>query len=112
VAQRSVYEDRYREVRHKVFAHRALSTISEVNELLANTSIDEMKELFSFLSALYSCLWELFENGREPIPTPREFALPPDPPRRHAAMLSGETIYREGQAVLWSMLPRRKIGVT
>jgi hypothetical protein len=34
---RRVYETRYRVIRHKVFAHKGLSNISEVNALLAKT---------------------------------------------------------------------------
>jgi hypothetical protein len=36
---RRIYEQRYRDVRHKVFAHKALSDLVEVNALLAKTSI-------------------------------------------------------------------------
>jgi hypothetical protein len=96
---RRVYEARYRDIRHRVFAHKALANLSEVNELLAKAKVDEMKELFAFMSALYTALWEAFHNGEEPVLNAQNFVLPPDPaPGRQ--MLPGETVYREGHAVL------------
>jgi hypothetical protein len=102
---RRIYEDRYRDVRHKIFAHKALSNLAEVNELLAKTKIDEIKALFAFLSALYSTLWDAFHNGREPLLNVRDFVLPPRPPKPGREMLPGETVYREGYTALKSMLP-------
>jgi hypothetical protein len=100
---RRVYEDRYKDVRHKVFAHKALSDVTEANAILAKTKIAEMKTLFAFMSALYSELWEAFHNGRRPsLNDVRDFVLPPDPGQD---VLPGETVYREGHAVLKSLLP-------
>jgi len=101
---RRIYEKRYRDVRDKVFAHKGLSHLTQVNELLAKTNVDEMKALFAFMSALYSALWEQFHNGLRPLLHVVDFVLPPDPiPYREK--LPGETVYREGHAVLMSMLP-------
>jgi HEPN superfamily AbiU2-like protein len=101
---RGIYQKHYRDVRDKVFAHKALSNLTQINELLAKTNIDQMKRLFAFLNALYSALWEQFHNGRQPLLHVIDFVLPPDPiPRRER--LPGETIYREGHTVLMSMLP-------
>jgi len=95
-------------VRHKLFAHKGVSSVQEADELLAKTSVDELKALFAFLSALYSALWELFCDGRKPSLNIRDFVLPPDPPIAYQAMLPGEKVYREGHAVLMSMLPDQK----
>jgi hypothetical protein len=101
---RRIYDQRYSDVRNKVFAHKALSNLTQINELFAKTNVDEMKMLFAFMSALYSALWEQFQNGRPPLLHVIDFVLPPDPiPRREK--LPGETIYREGHAALMSMLP-------
>ena len=100
---RRVYEERYRDVRDKVFAHKALSDLTQVNELLAKTNIDEMKTLFAFMSALYSALWEQFHNGRRPLLHVIDFVLPPDP-IPHREKLPGETVYREGHTALMSKL--------
>ena len=102
---RRTYNDRYREIRHKVFAHKGVSDIEETNKLLAKTSVDELKALFAFLSALYTALWELFYNGRQPSLNIRDFVLPPDSAVAGRETLPGETVYREGHAVLMSMLP-------
>ena len=100
-----IYEERYRDVRDKVFAHKALSDLIKVNELLAaKTNINEMKALFAFMSGLHSALWEQFHNGRRPLLHVVDFVLPPDP-IPHREKLPGETVYREGQAALMSMLP-------
>jgi hypothetical protein len=103
-AWRRIYEDRYQNVRHKLFAHIEVSSIQEANKLLAKTNVDELKAFFAFLSALYSALWELFHNGRKPSLNIREFVLPPDPPVPRKEMLPGEIVYRQGHAVLVSML--------
>jgi hypothetical protein len=102
---RRIYEERYRDVRHKIFAHKNASDIGETNELLAKTNVEELKALFAFLSALYVALWESFYNGREPLLDIREFVLPPDSVRTVREMLPGERVYREGHAILMSMLP-------
>lgn len=105
---RRVYEDHYRDIRHKVFAHKALSTLEEVNELLAKTNVDEMRALFRFMSALYSTLWEAFHNGSQPSLNLKDFVLPPDQRSPGQEMLPGEKVYREGHVVLTSMLPNSK----
>jgi HEPN superfamily AbiU2-like protein len=103
-AWRRVYEDRYRDTRDRVFAHKGLSDVGEVDALLKRTKIDELKCLFAFLSALYLTLWETFYNGRKPHIEPTRFELPPRPVMRGREVLPGETVYREGHAVLKSML--------
>jgi hypothetical protein len=101
---RGVYEERYRDVRHKVFAHKQTADTEDANKLLAKTNVEEMKSLFAFLSALYSALWELFNNGREPTLDVRDWILPPDDHPRGREMLPGEQVYRGGQEALLSML--------
>ena len=60
---RRTYQERYEDVRHKVFAHKEVADTDDANQLLAKTSVDEMKALFGFLSALYSARWQQFHNG-------------------------------------------------
>lgn len=102
VAQwRCIYEDRYRDVRHVVFAHKRKQEI--VEKALAKTNIDEIKEMFGFLAGLYQALDQLFLNGREPIVHIRKFMLPP----RHGmwTMSPGERVYAEGRDVLRMVTP-------
>jgi hypothetical protein len=97
----SVYVARYKPIRHQ-FAHKRLSTLSQVNALLAKTNIDEMKEMFAFMHALYGCLDQLWVNGEEPVLRERNFILPPDPMPQNNYM-PGEKAYRQAQDVMLSM---------
>lgn len=97
----TVYNHRYKPIRHQ-FAHKRLSTFSEVDELLARTNIDEMKNIFSFLHALHECLYQLWINGEEPVLREREFILPPHPMSKNDYM-PGEKAFRQAQDVMLSM---------
>jgi hypothetical protein len=103
--RRRIYENRYRDIRHKVFAHKATSDVIETNALFAKTNIEEMKSLFGFLHALNLALWEAFHNGRKPDVKPYKFVLSSEPPPRYKSLAPGELVYREGHAVLLAMLP-------
>jgi hypothetical protein len=94
---RRVYEARYRDIRHGVFAHKGLDRAG-IDALMAKTNVEEMKALFGFLHILYETLWEAYFNGRKPDLTIREFVLPPAPPV--GSMKPGERVFREGHAVL------------
>ena len=48
---RKIYDERYRDVRHMVFAHKRRN--ETVQTVLAKTNIDELKNLFGFLAGLY-----------------------------------------------------------
>jgi hypothetical protein len=106
--RRRIYEDRYRDIRHKVFAHKATADMTEINALFAKTNIEEMKSLFGFLHALHVALWEAFHNGRRPDVKPYQFVLSSEPPPPHKSLAPGERIYREGHAVFQAMLPRSR----
>jgi hypothetical protein len=101
--RRRAYEDRYRDIRHRVFAHKATADMTEINRMFAKTNIDEMKSLFGFLHSLHGALWEAFHNGRRPDVIPYQFVLSPDPAPRYKSLAPGERIFREGHAVLGSM---------
>ncbi len=64
---RRIYESNYRELRHKLYAHKAVSGPAEISALLAKTRIREMEQLFVFLLKLHEALWQLFVNGRKPV---------------------------------------------
>jgi AbiU2 len=63
---RKVYIDKYRPLRHKVFAHKGLSDAAAVSALFAKTNIREMQRMLIFLMSLYNALWQLFVNGNRP----------------------------------------------
>jgi hypothetical protein len=96
---RRVYEARYRDIRHGVFAHKGLDRAGS-NALMAKTNVEEMKSLFGFLHVLYETLWGAYFNGRKPDVTIREFALTPATQTPVGSMKPGERVFREGHAVL------------
>jgi hypothetical protein len=73
--RRKIYESNYRELRHKVFAHRALTDQAAISALYARTNIRELQRLVTFLSSLYEALWQLFFNGRKPTLRPQRYSL-------------------------------------
>jgi AbiU2 len=60
---RRVYQQNYRDIRRKVFAHKGLSASDEINALFAKTKVDELKELLHFLNCLYLALFAAYTNG-------------------------------------------------
>jgi hypothetical protein len=104
--RRRIYEGKYRDIRHKLFAHKATDDMTEINGMFAKTNIEEMKALFGFLHAVHVALWEAFNNGRKPEVKPYKFVLSRDPVPRHKPLgAPGERIFREGHAVLGMMMP-------
>ncbi len=100
---RGVYEARYRDIRHGVFAHKGLDRAA-VNDLMEKTNVDEMKKMFGFLHALHLSLQELYLNGRKQDLTPAPFVLPPTARPIRSSMKAGERVYRDGYDVLFGML--------
>jgi hypothetical protein len=96
---RRIYEARYRDIRHGVFAHHGLDRAG-TDALMAKTNVEEMKSLFGFLHVLYDTLWEAYFNGRKPDLTITEFVLPPAAPRPAGSMKPGERVFSEGHNVL------------
>ena len=64
--RRRIYEANYRDLRHKVYAHRVVADDSEVAPIVAKTSIRELERLLLFLLRFYESMWHLFMNGRKP----------------------------------------------
>lgn len=73
--RRKIYEEKYKPLRHKVFAHRAVATRDEVADLFAKTNIRELQLLLVFLRRLHHALWELYFNGRKPVLLPSRFSV-------------------------------------
>lgn len=63
---RKIYEKTYRDIRHKIYAHKELSDKTNVDNLFAQTNTVEMQKLLIFLNRVYEALWQLFHNGRKP----------------------------------------------
>ena len=75
---RKIYERNYRNIRHKIYAHKELSElsdISDIKELYKRTRIGELQRIFVFLNKLYESLRELFLNGRKPVLRPMRYSV-------------------------------------
>ena len=110
-ARRRVYEETYRPIRHKVFAHKMTISQSQVQELFANAKIRELQQLLIFLRRLHLALQELYLNGAKPILRPARFSsaqmrVAPSPYIRGATLQ--ERIVRETEAVLKSLPPPQR----
>ena len=90
---RRVYEANYRDLRHRLFAHKEVSARAGINALFAKTNIRELQKMLAFLGSLYEALWQLFFNGRKPV-------LRPSPPAMQ------ERITREAEQFLRSVAAR------
>ena len=64
---RKIYESNYRDIRHKIYAHKEVTDAEEIQKLFSKTNIRELQRVFVFVNALYDALWELLYNGRKPV---------------------------------------------
>lgn len=73
--RRKTYENNYRDLRNRVFAHKAVSDSTETAALFGRTNIRELQRLFAFLGSLHEALWQLFFNGRKPVLRPQRYSI-------------------------------------
>jgi hypothetical protein len=59
---RATYEAKYRDLRHKLFAHKEVSNPADVSALFAKTNVRELQRVLLFLLALCDALRMLFEK--------------------------------------------------
>jgi HEPN superfamily AbiU2-like protein len=64
--RRRIYEANYRDLRHKIYAHRVVADDSEVQPIVAKTNVRELERLLLFLLRFYESMWHLFMNGSKP----------------------------------------------
>jgi hypothetical protein len=72
---RTTYEGRYRELRHKVFAHSGVGEGAEREKLFATADLRPLEHILAVLLALYHALWQLYHNGRKPMPRVRRYSV-------------------------------------
>lgn len=72
---RKTYLAKYRDLRHKVFAHKEITDATQVSALFARTNIREMQRMLLFCLSLYDALWQLFVNGRKPVLRSRKISV-------------------------------------
>jgi hypothetical protein len=73
--RRKVYENNCRDIRHKYFAHKEISSKKDVQALFKRTNVREMQKILIFLSQLHEALLELYQNGRKPILRPACYSV-------------------------------------
>lgn len=73
--RRRIYEENYRPLRHKLFAHRGTTERTEIAALFAKTNIRELQQLLVFLRRLHETLWQLFNNGNKPTLRPARYSV-------------------------------------
>lgn len=73
--RRRIYEENYRPLRHKLFAHRSAADRTEIAALFAKTNIRELQLLLVFLRRLHEALWQLFNNGNKPTLRPARYSV-------------------------------------
>jgi hypothetical protein len=71
---RRIYEEKYRDVRNQLYAHKQAVAPAEMTALLKNTSIKELQRLFRFLLQLHQGLQQFFVNGRKPVLRPIRYS--------------------------------------
>lgn len=101
--RRKIYEVNYRDVRHKFFAHKAVSDPADAALLFSKGTNRELQQLFTFLGSLHEALWQLFHNGLKPVLRPVRYSVKrirtlPSPRFRRGS--TQEQILREAEAFL------------
>ena len=61
--QTDIYDNTYKRIRNKIYAHTDLKTIGLKNELFSKTNIDEIQNIFETLHAARMFLFGLIYNG-------------------------------------------------
>ena len=72
---RKIYENNYRDLRHKIFAHKEVSEKEQTDALFSKTNIRELQRMLSFLRSFHEALWQLFNNGRKPVLRPNRYSV-------------------------------------
>jgi hypothetical protein len=104
--RRKIYENNYRDIRHKIFAHKAISDKKEEHMLFGKTNIREMQKLLIFLRRLHEALWQLFNNGRKPTLRPARYSVKrirEKPSPKHHGQELQERLTHEIEAFLMSV---------
>ena len=59
-----LYEESYKPIRNKVFAHKDSGYIGKTDELFTGTDITSFEEILSSLYQVYMIIYDLYNNGR------------------------------------------------
>jgi AbiU2 len=73
--RRKIYDEKYRDIRHKVFAHKQVVGAADVGALFDKTNARELQLLVTFTWSLYDALWQLYFNGTRPLLRQRRYSV-------------------------------------
>jgi hypothetical protein len=71
---RGTYEQRFRDIRHRYYAHKVAATEAEISVLFKAATISELEKTMIFLNQLHEALWQLFNNGERPVLRPLKYS--------------------------------------
>ena len=74
-ARRRTYDEKWRPLRHQVFAHRSASESTDLAALFAKTNVRELQQLLVFLRRMHEALWQLYFNGNKPTLRPARHSV-------------------------------------
>jgi hypothetical protein len=64
--RKNTFNKIYSPIRNKLIAHRILNDLSSSHTMFAETNINEIDDILSFLNSLKLSLYNLYENGKKP----------------------------------------------
>ena len=64
---RKIFEENYKPIRHKLFAHSDKDHLEDRDSLWSNTNIGELESILWFLYDLQQTLFDAYNNGKRPL---------------------------------------------
>ena len=59
------YEEKFRPIRHKVFAHNDSEYIANPGDLFADATVDDAEDILKTLYKVERVIWNLYTNGKK-----------------------------------------------
>jgi hypothetical protein len=75
-AMKKIWDEEFKTIRHKVFAHAGRLTRQEIDELFGKALVEKMENLTVFPLRLTASLWDLYTNARSIRPYPVATRIP------------------------------------
>ena len=67
VKYRRIYEQGYKDIRHKIFAHREIADKYDIDKLFQKNKCYRNAAIIGLSVKIHDALWQLFHNGRKPV---------------------------------------------
>lgn len=72
---RKIYEANYRDIRHKIYAHKEITEAAEERKLFSKTNVRELQNVFKFVNSLHEALWQMLHNGQKLVLRPMRYSV-------------------------------------